>query len=132
MTTLHARLMIPPTPEKPLGTDAGFGPRLTGEQYDAALVGWHDALDDERLLRRVEHDLSVQYRLASLFPKERSDRLFEAMKCGRKLALLFMAPAAIVSFVSGRPKGRVDPAGMIRRSCSKVLNDRELELWLAD
>jgi len=117
--------------QEPMGSDVGFGPRLSATQYDARMCSWRKAVNDDDMLERVQHDLMVMYKLGPHFPSERSEELFKAMRRGQRLAMLFMAPMAVSSFVLRRSINGLDPTGQVRRACGHVLDDHELDLWFS-
>lgn len=67
-------------------TDLGHGPRLSGEEYDRAIVRLHEAAPaapnrrQDRDLRRASLDLRIDHRLGRDFPEKRREELWQVQE----------------------------------------------------
>src|SRR5262249_57312564 len=61
-----------------------YGPRLTDEEYDRAVVDLHRGMspmptrEEDRALRRRALDLAIDHRLGRNFPRDRREALWKA------------------------------------------------------
>ena len=129
--------MAPSTADQEMNGDLGYGPRLTGEEYDRAIVALHERLppmptrEEDRAARRAELDLAIDHRLGREFPQTKRDALWQVMQSleRRRLRLIGRYLVARVFPLGGRWRERAGQ-GLARAlvgQFSRVLTDRELE-----
>jgi hypothetical protein len=117
-------------------SDLGYGPRLTDAEYQRRIVELHsgraEASDEaDRLLRRRELELRIDYRLGRDFPSERREALWQVQERieKRRLSLAFrhfmrqMFHRLLVHDTQRLARFAADEFG-------KVLSPREVERFL--
>lgn len=115
------------------------GPRLSGPEYDRRIVALHSGLpprlgrNQQTELRRVELELSIDYRLGVDFPADRRDQLWAVAQRieRRRLRLIFRYLMRRLR-PHGTEMGAADMAGYLVQEYSRVLNETELEAFLGD
>jgi hypothetical protein len=111
-----------------------FGARLTGEEYDRAIVALHSGLppvpsrQQRQEIRRRELDLVIDYRLGREFPKARRDALWVVQQRveRRRLSLMFKYLFRRL-FAKSLIKGAQGLAGDVVEAYRSVLDEAELE-----
>jgi len=117
--------------------DLGYGPRLTEEEYDRAIVALHERLppmptrEEDRAARRAELDLTIDHRLGREFPRAKRDALWQVVQSveRRRLRLIGRYLFSRVFPLGGRRRERAGQglAGALVEQFSRVLTSRELE-----
>lgn len=111
-----------------------YGSRLTGEEYDRAIVELHSrlpptpSLQQRRETRHRELDLAIDYRLGRDFPRSRRDALWAVQQKveRRRLGLMFkyllrrFFAKSLITDAQGL-------AGYVVEAYASVLNKAELE-----
>lgn len=117
--------------------DLGYGPRLTDEEYDRAIVALQERLppmpsrEEDRAARRAQLDLAIDHRLGRRFPQAKRDALWQVLQRveRRRLRLIGRYLVARVFPFGPRERARAGRglAGALVEQFSQVLSDRELE-----
>ena len=116
-----------------MGSDLGYGPRLSGREYEKKIVELHSGMppspgrEEEARVRRRELDLAVDHRLGKDFPKEKRDALWEIQQRVEKkrMHLVFRW---LFHFISYKPlyKKANRLAGFLVDEYAKVLTKDEI------
>jgi hypothetical protein len=120
-----------------MSADLGYGPRLSDEEYDRAIVTLHEKLpamptrEEDRTARRTELDLAIDHRLGRRFPQAKRDALWQVVQRveRRRLRLIGRHLVSRVLPFGRRERERAGQglAGVLVEQFSQVLSDRELE-----
>ncbi len=111
------------------------GPRLTGDEYDRAVVDLQrgappiPSREEDEALRRRALNLAIDYRLGRKFPKDRREALWIASQRveARRVRLGFMYLLRSLTGTRGHAQALTD---MLKREYRKVLSASELEQFL--
>lgn len=111
-----------------------YGVRLSGEEYDRAIVALHSNLppvpsrEQQREVRRKELNLTIDYRLGRDFPSSRREALWHVQQKLEKRRLGLMLKYLLRRFFSKRLIQEAQGlAGYVIDAYATVLNKAELE-----
>lgn len=112
----------------------GYGPRLTGEEYDRRIVALHSGLpaipsrEEDRRVRRAALDLAVDHRLGRDFPRDRRNALWAVQERLERKRIKLMATYLLKRLFgqSLAPQAR-GLAGYVVDQYATVLSPSELE-----
>jgi hypothetical protein len=113
-----------------------FGPRLTDDEYDRAIVDLHRGMtpmptpDEDRVLRRRALDLAVDHRLGREFPQARRDALWAACERLESRRLWLGLRSLLGLFFAGRPQHAKALTRALAMAYRQVLSASELEQFL--
>ena len=116
-----------------------YGPRLTGEEYDRAIVALHSGLppvpsrEQRRAVRRRELELAIDHRLGSDFPRARRDALWAVQQKveRRRLSLVFKYLLRRF-FAKSLLRDARSLAGYLIEAYGTVLSKAELERFFGE
>jgi hypothetical protein len=112
-----------------------YGPRLTDEQYDRAIVDLHRGMspmptwEEDRARRRRALDLAIDHRLGRNFPQERREALWKASERVESKRIWIGLKYLIRSLAGGRAHAEALTKAL-GREYGKVLTAAELEQFL--
>ena len=112
-----------------------YGPRLTDEEYDRAIVDLHRGMspmptrDEDRARRRRALDLAIDHRFGRNFPQERREALWKASERVESKRIWIGLKYLIRSLAGGRAHAEALTKAL-GREYGKVLTPAELEQFL--
>jgi hypothetical protein len=112
-----------------------YGPRLTGEEYDRAIVDLQRSMppmpsrEQERAQRRSALDLAIDHRLGRKFPQARRDALWAASERVESKRIWIGVKYLLRRLTGGRTHARALTKAL-GREYGKVLSPSELEQFL--
>ncbi|MEJ2407673.1 MAG: hypothetical protein P8171_26115 [Candidatus Thiodiazotropha sp.] len=116
-----------------------YGPRLTDEEYDRAVVALVSELppvpsrQQQREVRRRELDLAIDHRLGCDFPRARRDALWAVQqKVERRRFRLMFKYLLRRFFAKSLIKDAQGLAGYLVKAYGEVLNEAELECFFGE
>lgn len=111
-----------------------YGVRLSGEEYDRAIVALHSNLppvpsrEQQQQVRRKELDLAIDYRLGRDFPSSRREALWRVKQQVEKRRIRLMLTYLLRRFFAKRLIQQAQGlAGYVIEAYATVLNKAELE-----
>lgn len=119
-----------------MSVNLDYGPRLSGEEYDKRIIALHANLppilspEKERLVRREELEITIDYRLGCNFPKYKRDMLWKVQeKVEKKRVLLIFKYLFRHIFKKALVRSAQNLAGYLVDEYAKVLSPDELEMF---
>jgi len=112
-----------------------YGPRLTDEEYDRAIVDLHRGMspmptrEEDRALRRRALYLAIDHRLGRNFPQERREALWKASERVESKRIWIGLTYLIRSLAGGRAHAEALTKALAREY-NRVLSPSELEQFL--
>jgi hypothetical protein len=112
-----------------------YGPRLTDEEYDRAIVDLHRGMspmptrEEERALRRRALDLAIDHRLGVKFPQARREELWAAAERVESRRIWIGLKYLLRRLAGGRAHAEALTRAL-GREYGKVLTPSELEQFL--
>jgi hypothetical protein len=112
-----------------------YGPRLTDEEYDRAIVDLHRGMapmptrEEDRARRRRALDLAIDHRLGRNFPQERREALWKASERVESKRIWIGLKYLVGSLAGGRAHAEALTKAL-GREYGKVLTPEELEQFL--
>lgn len=120
-----------------MSADLGYGPCLTDEEYEKAVVELHSGLPpapsraQNRNVRRMELDLAIDHRLGREFPRSKRDALWRIQqKIEKRRGGLVFKYLLRKLFYRSLARDAQSLAGYLVKEYAEVLNQKELERFL--
>lgn len=116
--------------------DLGYGPRISGEEYDRRIIALHRDLppvpgrDEEVAVRRKELDLAIDHRLGLDFPRDKREALWAIQeRIEKKRGRLILKHLLGKLFSRGLVQDAQDLSRYLVKEYEKVLSQKELECF---
>jgi len=112
-----------------------YGPRLTDEEYDRAVVDLHRGMspmptrEEDRALRRRALDLAIDHRLGRNFPRDRREALWKASERVESKRIWIGVKYLVRSLAGGQAHAEALTKALAREY-GRVLSPSELEQFL--
>ena len=117
-----------------MSNNLGYGPRLTDEEYEKKIIALHRDLPpvssrvQERQVRRLELDLSIDHRLGRDFPRSKREALWAIQQqVEKKRGRLLFKYLLRKLFFKSLARDAQSLAGHLVKEYAKALNQKELE-----
>lgn len=122
-----------------MSTDADHGRRLSGEEFDRRITQLYEKLpeelssDEQRMVRRQELEITIDYRLGCDFPKNRRDLLWEVQeRVEKKRARLIFKYLLRRMFSKSLIRSVQNLAGYLVDEYAKVLTPKEMKMYFGE
>jgi len=117
-----------------MGDDLGYGPLLSGEEYEKKIMALYSGLppvpsrEQESEVRRKELELTIDHRLGRDFPRLKREALWAIQQqVEKKRGRLIFKYVLRKIFYKGLIRDALGLAGYLVEEYAKVLNQRELD-----